>query len=149
LRSRISFILKEYEKILNINNAIRNLKDKTNEYFMNIIIPQIKDSGLSMKILYDCYSDEMNNLIMKIDSLNNNVAIRIGTDGWRGDLIVMGNNDILSDLNKFFEKEFEFLNSKDNLVNIWHYEFNQFCDFSYIGGGIAILNPEFEDFMFL
>lgn len=149
LRPRITFLIKEYEKIVNIHNTLSNLKTKSNEYFTSRILPQISESSQSMSELYNCYSEEMNNLINKISSLSSDIAIKVGSDGWVGDLFVIGSEKVLADISFYLQKHFEFLNSRDNLANMWHYDFEHFCDYGNIGSAVAVLNPEFEDFMFM
>lgn len=112
-------------------------------------MPQIVESSKNMNELYNCYSDEMNNLIKKIEGLSTEIAIKIGSDGWGGEIIVIGNEKNLIEISKYLEKHFEFLNSKDNLANMWHYDFEHFCSYGHFGGTLAVLNPEYEDFMFL
>jgi len=149
LYQRISFLILEYEKIFDISNNLKNSNSDTSNNFLNKLLDHIRESNEKMNDLYNCHSGEINSLTKKIYSLSKEVAIKLGSDGWGGDIIALGSVKILNDINRFLEKHYEFLNSKDNLANMWHYDYIHFCDYGRIGGIVGLLNPEYEDFMFL
>lgn len=129
---------------------INNIKDKTNENFNAVIFPLINESSQSLNKLYDCYSEEIHQIISHVESFSKEMYIRLASDGWGGDIVVLGDVEKVSNIHKLLINYYNFIQSKDeNLVKMWFSdEMTNYCDWSHLGGSISILKPDYEDFMY-
>ena len=147
--NRIYFLIKEYERISNMHNAISTIKDKSVEYFNNFVLNLMKESSLSLNKDYECYSDEIISMISKIEVINEENYCRLSSNGWEGEILVVGKKNTILETKNIMINYYESVQNMDNnLVNMWcSDDMNNYCDWSFVGGMITLMNPQYEDFM--
>lgn len=154
LFKRIYFIFREYERILNIWNTLNtSFKDDQiySSYYNNKVIPIINESAQEMITYYDCHSEEILSKLGIIQRSKLEVVSRLCSNGWSGNILVMGREDQIVKICKtivdYYNDTFE---NRGNLTNFWMSdEVHKFCFSSEYAGPAKILNPKYEDFMII
>ena len=133
------------------------MKDKEEayaaDYFNNNIMKIIKESHSEMDSLYDCLSDDIRKMINFVRRSNSadTLSLKLASDGWSGNIFVLGGDSSVEAIGEALVKECEsYENRGQEVANIWiSDEINKYCYWSGVGGGLAVLNPIYEDFMLL
>jgi hypothetical protein len=125
------------------------LKDSTEEYFNNIIMNMINKSNKELAQYYDCLSDGINNMIKQISSFEQDIAVKLVSEGWTGDIVAIGQGKAISILGNGLIKYIENQENKNQeMASLFITdEIGLYCYWSQIGGCLGVLNPIYEDFM--
>ena len=113
-------------------------------------VEMLSKSGELMKEQYDCYSEEMKALSKKLKETHKKIGIRAISDGWSGQMVVVGIKEEVALIEKevynYYEKYNE--NMGDNLVSAWiSDDLNRYCYSSDFGNCMCLLDTKYEDFM--
>ena len=143
LYNRLYFVFKEYQTVMTLYAQSR-INDKIDW------VEMLSKSGELMKEQYDCYSEEMKALSKKLKETHKKIGIRAISDGWSGQMVVVGIKEEVALIEKevynYYEKYNE--NMGDNLVSAWiSDDLNRYCYSSDFGNCMCLLDTKYEDFM--
>lgn len=153
LLNRLTFLFSELNRINKLKDKISNSVESIN-LSKNIIEEILIETNISNNELikyYSCYSDEQINILKNISNLNiNDIACRINSFGWKGQLLVIGDEDKINTVKNIMLKRLDHIESSSSIAKLWITDdFDKYCFSTYIGGIFSYINLSFENFTYM
>ena len=147
LRKRLCYVINEYKYVMNVYNMLNNSNSSSNsnERFITVL----NKSAENVRDNCECYSDEMKRAMKVVCNKYNDTSFKLISEGWCGNMIAIGANSEIDDIEKELTAYYEKYNEMHgDLVSMWiSDDISRYCYVSKFNGGISFLNPKYEDFM--
>ena len=144
LRQRLNYVINEYKYVMAIYNMLTG-NDSVNGGFISIV----NKSAENVRDNCECYSDEMKRAMKVVCNKYNGTAFKLISEGWCGNMIAIGTNSEIDEVEKELTAYYEKYNeTHGDLVSMWiSDDIGRYCYASTFNGGLCFLNPKYEDFM--